>query len=167
MANISERIYTIPLRDAWKKERVRRSKKAITLVREFLQRHMKAEKVLIGKSINEGVWERGAKKPPRRVRVHTVKEDDVVYAELVGIDIKTPTAEEKKEREKKEEGKREKVKKAREERKQMSIQEEVDESGREAEKIEAAEEASTEASKQKGKPSKKSSDTAASEASKK
>jgi large subunit ribosomal protein L31e len=141
MANIEERIYTVPLRDAFNTERVRRAKRAVTEVRKFLQRHMKSENVIIGKTINEAVWARGAKKPPRRVRIHTVKEDEIVYAELVGVDIQTPTVDQKKARQDKQKEKKERVKQAREERKKMSIQEEVDESGKESEKAEAAKEA--------------------------
>jgi large subunit ribosomal protein L31e len=129
---MEERVYTIPLRDAYKATRVKRAKKAVTLVREFLKRHMKAEdfaKVKIGQSINENVWARGAKKPVRRVRVHTVKEDGIVYAELIGTDIKTPTSEEKETKQKKQVEKKEKIKEARKERKTMSIEEELDESG--------------------------------------
>jgi len=126
---MEERVYTIPLRRVTATERVRRAKKAVTLVREFLQKHMKSEDVKIGKTINEGIWARGAKKPPRRVRIHTVKEDGIVYCELVGTDIITPTADEKKTREQKQKDKKQKIKEARKERKQMSIQEEVDESG--------------------------------------
>jgi len=133
-----ERVYIVPLRNAVKTERVFRAKKAVTLVREFLQKHMKSEEVRIGKSINEGIWARGAKKPPRKVRIHTIKEDNVVYAELVGTDIETPSAEDKQAREKKEKEKKEKIKEARKERKQMSIQEEIDESGTVSEETKAA-----------------------------
>jgi large subunit ribosomal protein L31e len=159
---MEERIYTIPLRDAYKATRVKRAKKAITLIRQFLKRHMKAEeftKVKIGQSINEEVWERGAKKPARRVRVHTVKEDGMVYAELIGTDIKTPTSTEKVAKEKKTVEKKEKIKEARKERKHMSIQEELDESGTletVEEEVEVTEDApaeeTTEAPKEEAKP---------------
>lgn len=135
-----ERIYTIPLRNAFKTERVRRSKKAIKIVREFLQKHMKTESVKIGKSINEFIWSRGAKKPPRRIRIHTIKEDGIAYAEIVGIDIKTTSSEQKRKKEAKEKRKKEKIKKAREERKRMSLQQELDKSGKTSKKPEVEEE---------------------------
>jgi large subunit ribosomal protein L31e len=122
-----ERIYTIPLRDAFATERVKRAKRAMRLVKEFLERHMKSENVKLGKSINEAVWAKGAKKPPRKVRIHTVKEDEIVYSEMVGVDIKTPSADEKKDKKAKEQEKKEKIKQAREERKQMSLKEEIEE----------------------------------------
>jgi len=121
-----EKVFTIPLRDAYNSERVMRSKKAITIVREYLQRHMKAEDVNIGKSINEAVWMRGAKKPARRVKVHAVLEDKVVYSEVVGTDIKTPTAEDKKKKDEKAVAKEKKIKEERKERKSQTIQEELE-----------------------------------------
>ncbi|NOZ81858.1 MAG: 50S ribosomal protein L31e [Candidatus Micrarchaeota archaeon] len=92
-----ERVYTIPLRKAFRAPRTRRAKKAIKIIREFLERHMKGE-VRIGKSINESVWARGIQKPPRRVKIHAVKEDGVIYAELVGVEIKKPVKKEEKEK---------------------------------------------------------------------
>src|SRR3989338_4319361 len=101
-----EKIFTIPLRDAYEVERVNRAKNASKIVREFLIRHMKADDVKIGKSINEKIWERGAKKPPRRLRIHAIKEGEMVYAELIGFDIKPVTAEEAKKRAEKEKEKK-------------------------------------------------------------
>ncbi len=79
-----ERIYTIPLRDVKKAPRWKRSNRAIALVRDFLLRHTKASYVVIGNSLNERIWSRGAQKPPSRVRVRVTKEDEeTVRAELV------------------------------------------------------------------------------------
>ncbi|MBC7110208.1 MAG: 50S ribosomal protein L31e [Archaeoglobi archaeon] len=84
---MEERIYTIPLRRRVQTvPRWRRSEKAVKVVREFLAKHMKAdiENVKIDESINKKIWERGAQKPPARIRVRAVKFDDgVVEAELV------------------------------------------------------------------------------------
>lgn len=121
-----EKIFTIPLRKAFRTARTRRAKKAISVIREFLERHMKGE-VKIGKSINESVWARGIQKPPRRVRIHATKEENIVYAEMVGIEIKKPTPEEIKKKEEKEKKKEEKIKKEREERKKKTLEEEIKE----------------------------------------
>src|SRR3972149_2450001 len=96
-----EKIFTIPLRKAFDTERTHRTRKAVDLVREFLEKNMKSEDVKIGKSINELMWERGIQKPPRRVRIHAVKDNDVVYAEIIGIDIKLPSKEDTKAKEEK------------------------------------------------------------------
>ncbi len=106
---MEERIYTIPLRQAFRVPRSRRAKKAVKIVREFLKRHMKVEEVVIGESINNYIWNKGLKKPPRRVRVHALIHDGKVYTELLGVDIKLP--------EKKEEKKKEEVSKKAEEEK--------------------------------------------------
>lgn len=77
------RVYTIPLRKAKIKPRVRRANAAVKIIQEFLLRHMKAEEVKLGNSINEAVWERGIHHIPSRVKVKATKIDKVVRAELV------------------------------------------------------------------------------------
>ena len=137
-----EKIFTIPLREVFAKSRVRRAEDASKLVRKFLIRHMKTENVKIGKSINEDIWKKGMQKPPRKVRVHAIKEEDTVYAELLGVEIKTPSKEELKKKEQKKKEKKEKIKEERKERKKMSIQDEIEEEtkGKPAEIPEANEE---------------------------
>lgn len=81
-----EQIYTIPLRDAKKVPRWRRSKRAIDEVRAYLAKHMKAEseQIHLDASINEKIWEKGSQSPPPRIRIKAMKfEDGVVEAELV------------------------------------------------------------------------------------
>ncbi|MCW7080286.1 MAG: 50S ribosomal protein L31e [Candidatus Methanospirare jalkutatii] len=81
---LEERIYTIPLRDAKKVARWRRSKRAVEEVRKFLRRHTKASVVVIDPALNEKIWERGAEKPPSKIRVRAkMLEDGVVKAELI------------------------------------------------------------------------------------
>jgi large subunit ribosomal protein L31e len=77
------RIYTIPLRDVKKAPGWKRSNRAITLIREYLMRHTKSEYIVLDTKINEKVWERGAKKPPTRIRVKVTTEEKIVRAELV------------------------------------------------------------------------------------
>lgn len=79
-----ERVYTIPLRDAYQKSLRMRSRYAVDIVRNFLRTHMKTKEIKLGKNLNEAIWERGMKKPPRRVKVTAVREGDVVKAELFG-----------------------------------------------------------------------------------
>ena len=105
-----EKIFTIPLREAFSRGRTHRAQDASKLVREFLIKHMKSENVKIGSSINENLWKRGIQNIPRKVRVHAVKEEDIVYAELLGVEIKTPSKEEIKKKEEKKKQKKEKIK---------------------------------------------------------
>lgn len=72
---ILERIYTIPLGRAWIAPRYRRAEKAITVLRKFVQRHMKPDEVIIDTSVNEEIWKRGIQNPPRKIRVKLSKDD--------------------------------------------------------------------------------------------
>lgn len=71
-----ERVYTIPLERAWIAPRYRRAEKAISILKTFVQRHMKAESVIIDPKVNEFIWRRGIEKPPRRIRVKLLKDDE-------------------------------------------------------------------------------------------
>jgi large subunit ribosomal protein L31e len=74
---VDERIYTVPLRKAyWTGSRLRRSNKAIRILREFVERHMKPEELLIRPEVNERIWNRGIQKPPRRIRIRATKNAD-------------------------------------------------------------------------------------------
>lgn len=80
---VEERIYTVPLGRAWVAPRYRRSEKAITVLRRFVQRHMKPESIIIDPTVNEAIWERGITNPPRKIRVRLSKDDeDVVTVTL-------------------------------------------------------------------------------------
>ncbi|MGD9382196.1 MAG: 50S ribosomal protein L31e [Candidatus Thorarchaeota archaeon] len=74
---IDERIYTVPLRKAyWTGSRLRRSNRAVRILREFVERHMKPEEVVIQPEVNERIWDRGIQKPPRRIRIRATKNSD-------------------------------------------------------------------------------------------
>jgi large subunit ribosomal protein L31e len=74
---IDERIYTVPLRKAyWTGSRLRRSNRAVRVLREFVERHMKPEELLIQPEVNDRIWARGIQKPPRRVRIRATKNSD-------------------------------------------------------------------------------------------
>lgn len=74
---IDERIYTVPLRKAyWTGTRLRRSNRAVRILREFVEQHMKPEELLIQPEVNERIWAKGIQKPPRRVRIRATKNSD-------------------------------------------------------------------------------------------
>ncbi|WP_462272915.1 50S ribosomal protein L31e [Methanohalophilus sp.] len=82
---VKEQVYTIPLRDAKMAPRWKRTTRAMTLVKKYLVRHMRASpnQVKIDSSINELVWDRGAEKPPSSIRIRAAMfEDGEVQAEL-------------------------------------------------------------------------------------
>jgi len=84
---VLERVYSIRLKHKMKRyPRWLRAKKAVRYVRKFLSKHMKTDedKIRLDTKINEKIWERGAQKPPTRIRIRAVKFDDgVVEAELL------------------------------------------------------------------------------------
>lgn len=79
-----EKIFTIPLDEAYKKTRVKRTPYAARAVRAYLQKYTKAETVKIGQHLNCALWARGTKKPPRSIRVRAVIDGKTVKAELFG-----------------------------------------------------------------------------------
>lgn len=89
MAEI-KRSYNIPLRREFLKvPRYKRSKKAITAIKEFTQKHMKATNVVIMEELNELIWKNGIKNPPHHVKVIMSKNDDgSVFVQLEGLEIK-------------------------------------------------------------------------------
>ena len=79
---MDETQYTIPLREAFDVPRTRRASKAVKVVREFLIRHTKAKNIVLDSSVNDALWERGIKKPPRRIKVTVTTEDGNAIAVL-------------------------------------------------------------------------------------
>ena len=63
-----EKVYTINLRRAFDKPLKKRARTAVGLVRKKLQRALKRP-VALDIALNRQIWERGAEKPPRSVRV--------------------------------------------------------------------------------------------------
>jgi len=92
-----ERLYTVPLKKAYDTgSRTFRAKRAVKILREFVQRHMKAdsENVRISNSLNSFVYSRGIKKPPRRVKIRAVKDSEGKVLATLATEAK-PKKEEK------------------------------------------------------------------------
>jgi len=74
---IDERIYTVPLRKAyWSGSRLKRANRSVRILKEFVERHMKPEELLIQPEVNHEIWARGIQKPPRRLRIRATKNAD-------------------------------------------------------------------------------------------
>jgi hypothetical protein len=55
------------------------------ILREFIMKHMKAEDILVDSEVNEYIFQKGMKKPPRRITVRALKgDDDLVEVYLAG-----------------------------------------------------------------------------------
>jgi large subunit ribosomal protein L31e len=80
-----EKIMTIPLRKVMTRPATERSGYAIKFIRSFVARHMHTtvDNVWMHNELNEAVWSRGLKKPPKSIKVRVVKwEDQHVEVEL-------------------------------------------------------------------------------------
>ncbi|MFW6152757.1 MAG: 50S ribosomal protein L31e, partial [Halobacteriota archaeon] len=74
-SDFEERIITVPLRDASNAPRGERADHAMSLIRRHLARHFSVDpdEVRLDPSINEAVWARGRRKPPRRLRIRAAR----------------------------------------------------------------------------------------------
>jgi large subunit ribosomal protein L31e len=62
-----ENIYTIPFYPQLNKTApYKRTPRAIKLLKEFILKHTKADNVIINEELNEFMWKRGIRNPPRR-----------------------------------------------------------------------------------------------------
>jgi large subunit ribosomal protein L31e len=80
---VEEKIYTIPISKlGYTSDRGHRAPRAVSDVRAYVSRHMKADEVALSNEINEAIWGRGINKPPRKITVRAVKDKEgkvVVY----------------------------------------------------------------------------------------
>jgi len=89
--------YVIPLRKEFQKApRYKKTSKAMRALKEFLIKHTKTDKIIIGKYLNQELWKNGPKNPPPRVKVRITKEEDFIKAELIDAPEEKPKIEEKK-----------------------------------------------------------------------
>ena len=83
------RTYVVPLGVVYETQPYRRAKKAIAVIRAFATRHMKARQVSIDSKVNETIWARGIKHPPRRITLEMERDEDGV------VTVKLPPEPEK------------------------------------------------------------------------
>ena len=83
MADKLERVYTIPLGKAYERIRTKRTARAVKLLQNFVSKNMKTENVKISTALNEFLWKRSSQKPPRKIKVRVIRENNVVNAYLI------------------------------------------------------------------------------------
>lgn len=66
---IEARVYNVNLSRVYWGRRTNRADRAVRLLRKLIQRHTKADRVLIMDEVNNYIWSRGREKPPRRISV--------------------------------------------------------------------------------------------------
>jgi len=71
-----ERVYTINLGKVWLSVDTHRATRAINMIKEFARRHMKVEDIKIEEDLAQQIWARGARSPPRKIRVRMTKTDE-------------------------------------------------------------------------------------------
>jgi len=54
----------------------KRTPRAIRMLKEFIKRHTKVDEVIITNELNEHMWSRGIQKPPRKVLVRAIIEEE-------------------------------------------------------------------------------------------
>jgi len=119
---VKEMMYTVPLKYAWCGPHNDRTRKAVTILKKFLIKHMKSENVHLTEELNEELWKHGMKNPPRRIKIRAVLlSTGEIWATLP--ESKFPF-EKKKEEEKIEKKEREKEEKEQEQGKKEEIKEE-------------------------------------------
>jgi len=71
-----ERVYTINLGKALLSVNTHRATRVINMIKEFARHHMKVESIKIEEDLAKYIWARGAKSPPRKIRVRMSKTDE-------------------------------------------------------------------------------------------
>ena len=83
-----ESIFTIPFYPKLNKTApYKRTPKAVRMLKAFIIKHTKADFVVITNELNEFLWERGIRKPPRKIKVRaiveTIDEEKIATIELI------------------------------------------------------------------------------------
>ncbi len=73
---VLERIYSIPLIKAYKKTETKRGDYAVSLLRQFVTRHVKASSVKIDNKVNSLIKQRGNTRPPKKIKVKVSKDKE-------------------------------------------------------------------------------------------
>lgn len=104
MSQELERVYTINLGKVLLSPDNQRAKRAINMVREFARHHMKTQEIKIEDELNQIIWNRGIRHPPRKIRVKMTKTDEghIIVAPYEEVEEKPKSEKESKKKEKKE-----------------------------------------------------------------
>lgn len=75
---LETRIYTIPLREVKNTSRLKRAKRAVSYVQDFIKKHMKTDDVKMSAELNEILWSRGIRYVPSSIKVQALKTEKYV-----------------------------------------------------------------------------------------
>ena len=95
MSEELERVHTINLGKVLLSQSQHRSVRALNMIREFARRHMKTQDIKIDEDLARQVWARGARSPPRkiRVRMHRTDMGHILVSRYDGPTEQEPAAE--------------------------------------------------------------------------
>lgn len=98
---IIEKKFKVPLKSVYSAPRQKRARRAITALKRFMAKHVRAkpEDVLISLKVNEYIWSRGREHPPKHVEVKIIIAEGKtnVYLQTEKVKAKTEKKSEKKE----------------------------------------------------------------------
>lgn len=83
-AKVEQKSYVVPLRSVYNAPRQKRANRAVTAIKRFMAKHLRAlpENVLISNSLNEFIWSKGREHIPGKVVVKVVVADEKVNVYL-------------------------------------------------------------------------------------
>ncbi len=86
-----EMVYTISFGRIYWGRRTNRAARAVRYLRRFIARHFGVDEndVVIYNEVNEYIWSRGIEKPPRRITVKAVKDEE---SGLIKVKLYKPKA---------------------------------------------------------------------------
>jgi len=73
---VEERVYTVPLWPIRAGRGYRRTPRAVKALRRHVMKHMKTDRVALTKEVNELLWKRGIRMPPRRIRIRAARNEE-------------------------------------------------------------------------------------------
>jgi len=98
MSQELERVYTINLGKVLLSVNTHRAPRAINMIKEFAQHHMKTSEIKIEEDLAHIIWSKGVRNPPRKIRVRMSKTDEgYVLVSPFTDEPQTPSKEIKKE----------------------------------------------------------------------
>ncbi len=71
-----ERILVVNMKQLVRVPRIQRAPRASRLLQSIIARVTKADEVKISNEVNEILWSRGIEKPPRKIKVKLVKDEE-------------------------------------------------------------------------------------------
>ena len=74
--DFEERTVIVPLWKAYKTGNYIRTKKAVSVLKEEISKIIDNDNFVIDNKVNEQIWAKGIKKPPRRVTVKIKRQED-------------------------------------------------------------------------------------------